>query len=305
MDHPVTLHGRSLVRTQRIAGAWGLLGLVLFGLSGCNDAPRSADVSIGSAKYVAPAIPQLLLGTWVLVKSMSPDSTHLTDPTRTGFIALGNEQVVIAVPEFPNVVANPVTVTIDGTTHCGCIVLADGVRLYLTTGTTLVEQPCSNGTVVQPMTYLDVAISGASRTGTGGAALPLMRLWSDRSLVCPIMHALPSVASTSAPRAVDSIQGDSASIRLRGEAEALEEPQLQNAIQELLNAAAQGTSRSDLERIAERATCQEQQDILTRLQLAYAAGSAVRLQTSLHVIVQHQASLEAFEKMIARFLERT
>ena len=87
-------------------------------LAGCGNGPRSAAPAAAPAAPPAIVLPVDLLGTW-------------TDQAGTGFIAIGQRQVVIAVDGTPRIVTQAIENAIEPGMSAGKVLLAGGTALFL------------------------------------------------------------------------------------------------------------------------------------------------------------------------------
>jgi hypothetical protein len=293
-----------MIRRFRPCTLLWALGLGLVGCAGCA-LERGPGIAAGSHTQEAGQIPvpASLVGSWVVASTMSPDQARITDLSTSGFLTIGPQLVVIALPGTSYVVSPATSVTIDPATTSGCIVLANGARLFLSGGSRLVEEPCGRGTVDQMIPYLDLTLLAAVPVGTpqAGASSP-QRLWSARALAGPVLH-------DASGRSADSITVGAASPHtqdqvLEQEVAALAIPELQGAIRLLEQAHAQSQPRATLEHLADTVIRSQQRDILTRLQLAYATAPdrPDALPAEISDVTQRQAALTAFELLVATYL---
>ncbi len=125
-------------------------------------------------------------GTWIQVRSSSPDGERVLDPTQVGVVSVSADQVVVALAGERRVVAVPTAATGSDGAACASLSLGDGQRVIITAGEGMVERTVENVRLGLPARYLDVEVTATAATGPAMHA----RVWSAAALRPPVLIAV-------------------------------------------------------------------------------------------------------------------
>ena len=249
-----------------------LVVIIAVGLTACGDQPRP----------VAVVMPAQFVGTWLQFAEGSSE--------RTGFLALGQDTVVVAVSGRNRIAGKPVEVQGEAGLGSARVVMDTGLRLYLVGGRSL-YQP--TGGVVAMASYLDVefvALEGAVERSTG-----TVRLWSQeaqqaqqalRALQPVTTKPVATAAATPAERADQMLLST-----VRAQA-----PDLLVQAERLVRMAATGLPRTALVTATSQAVTTGQRATLADLQAsaqALDASTARSLQAAAAARVRQNAAFTA------------
>ncbi len=222
--------------------------------------PRSltlaAALAVGAAlggcagDRTAAAFP--FTGTWIQVRSTSPDGERVLDSAQIGVVSVTADQVVVALSGERRVVAVPVSATGSDGASCGSLDLGDGQRVIVTAGEGMIERSVEGVRLGMPARYLDLEITAPPAMGPAIHA----RVWSAAELRPPVVIAVerpraaaaiePSAtaaapAPAAAPPAAVPMDADSAFIAGSSQ----DEPELSHAAAAIVLLAREHGVRSD------------------------------------------------------------
>jgi hypothetical protein len=158
--------------------------------------------------------PGVLIGTWHQVRGADGASLAISDPTPTGFLAIGDSDVVCDLPGVPRGTAGIVGV-MGGDAAGGAVVLTldNGERLYLTHARDASAYPVGDAQVLIEADHLDVHLVRIDASGAEQDALRV-RLWSDASVAAAALVrgqrdqlARPAGAPASSGAVLAGVQG--------------------------------------------------------------------------------------------------
>jgi hypothetical protein len=194
-------------------------------------------------------------GTWIQVRSTSPDGERVLDSAQIGVVSVTADQVVVALAGERRVVAVPVSATGSDGASCGSLDLGDGQRVIVTAGEGMVERSVEGVRLGMPARYLDIEVAAPPAMGQAIHA----RVWSAAELRPPVVIAVerpraaaaiepsaapvPSapVAAAAAPPAAVPMDADSAFIAGSSQ----DEPELSHAAAAIVLLAREHGVRSD------------------------------------------------------------
>ncbi len=236
------------------------------GLTACGD----------PARPVAVVMPGQFVGTWLQFAEGGTD--------RAGFLALGQDTVVVALSGRDRLAGKPVEVQGEAGLGSARVVLDNGMRLYLVSGRSL-YQP--TGGVVAMASYLDVefmALEGAAERSTGQ-----VRLWSQEAqLAQQALRALQPSAAKPVATATPAEQADQTLLStVRAQA-----PELLVQAERLVRLAASGLPRTALATATAQAVTAGQRATLADLEAASQATDAAAA-SSLHAAAAARARQNA------------
>jgi len=174
-----------------------------------------------------------------------------------GFVAFGHKNVVINLPDSPRSAAETIECALDADGGAGRITLADGLRLYVSSGAGLARHDEASSTWATPCSFIDIDLYRTDRDGEH--LIARKRLWAERDLRMTKMimprDAGPATAAAAVPNTVD----------IGLVAAAGDEPALRSAAETLTRVATAGGKPSEMIAAYERIIATERWKVLRRL----------------------------------------